>query len=108
MNKLMALFVFFLGLAESAKANPSCTIEFASVTDRLGVVSGTAQASSDKPVFVTIENGGLSYTTIVDTKGNWAKTFRYFSSSLSAFVWQEGVAPLECQDNFGIRKKLIE
>jgi len=69
-------------------AKPDVTIDFVRVTNGLGIVAGTAKGDAPAPVYVTVDNAGLLYTTLADRKGNWAVTFRYFSTTVTADAWQ--------------------
>lgn len=69
-------------------AKPAVTIDFVRVTNPLGIVAGTAKGDTTGPVYVTVDNAGLLYTTLADQKGHWAVTFRYFSTTVTADAWQ--------------------
>lgn len=82
---LLALATLWMN---SLFAKPTVTIDFVRVTNLLGIVAGTAKGDAPGPIYVTVDNAGLFYTTLADQKGNWAVTFRYFSTTVTVDAWQ--------------------
>ncbi|MCB0362027.1 MAG: hypothetical protein KDD35_04880 [Bdellovibrionales bacterium] len=86
--KITLVLSVFLAFPSFAFGSVPCSIDYGRVTDYLGVVSGTADLADNAPAYITVNNGGLKYTTLTDSAGNWTVTFRYFSTRLNAYSWQ--------------------
>ena len=105
----MALcIVFLVVIVSQAFAKPEVTIDFVRVTSGLGIVAGTAKGDTQDPVYVTVDNGGLHYSTLADKTGKWALTFRYFSTTVIADAWQQTHSSLSEPVVRKLRKEDIE
>jgi hypothetical protein len=50
------------------------------------VIGGWAKGKSH-PIYVTLKNAGIPYTTMTDRDGRWSIFFRLLSSRVTAEVW---------------------
>ena len=99
--KIAIMVVLFSKVGYGA---PECTIEFAQVSSTgLGVVSGKAKGDNPGPVYITVNNAGLKYTTLADPKGNWTVTYRYYSKTVEAEAWQP-----DSENSNKVSKKIVQ
>jgi len=103
LTRIIVLSFAILFAAVSFGAEPLCTIDFVRVTDSLGVVSG--RAGGNAPVYITVDNGGLKYTTLADPDGNWTTTFRYFGTQVRAECWKSGASSSLAPATYEIQTK---
>lgn len=66
---------------------PIPKVEFTDVYQTHATVAGRLTSLPTSPVGITIENGGIKYSTLTDAEGRWGIVFKYRSArySVSAF-----------------------
>ena len=60
---------------------PQPVVEFASAVGGYATISGRLDSTSRDPIGVTVEMGGLKYTTISDPNGKWSVVVKYRSTN---------------------------
>lgn len=103
MRKWGYLFALFTVLfSTNVRAELECAIDlYKAPTSGQGqgaVLGGWAKGKSH-PIFVTVKNYGIPYTTMTDRNGRWSIFFRLLSSRVSAEVWNSETQEFsECKD----------
>ena len=72
----------FLSFSAAAFAElPDAKVEYGNVYQSHATLAGRLTIRPAEPLGVTIENGGLKYSTITDAEGNWGLVFKYRSGN---------------------------
>ena len=78
--KKIYTFAFAMIVSTTALSEtPEPKVEFADVYQTHATVAGRLASKPVTPVGVTIENGGVKYSTLTDADGNWGVVFKYRS-----------------------------
>jgi hypothetical protein len=88
MKKLLLVVSFF---ALNAFAAPECVIDgnqSADSTALIALISGSVKGFEPGPVYITIVNGGKTYTTIVNREGKWALLYPSLTNDTQVLCWQ--------------------
>lgn len=85
-------------------ADLTCSIDFyrapTSGGDRGAVVGGWVKTDSPGPVFISLKNAGINYTTVAGRDGRWAVYFKLLSTRASAEAWVNQTEPVSACAGF--------
>ncbi len=91
MHKVISISVLILFcLSSSARAALECAIDLYNAPTSgqgQGAVIGGWAKGKPHPMYVTLRNAGISYTTMTDRDGRWSIFFKLLSSRVTAEVW---------------------
>lgn len=74
--KLGTLFFTVILTASTFAAVPDVVLDFKNSYNGYGTFAGHLTSTPTAPVGITVDNGGLKFSTIADKDGNWAISFR--------------------------------
>lgn len=84
---LFVLFCFNLLASVSYSSEPEVTITTKSSYNGFGIVAGKVISKDQGAVGVSLENGGIRYSTIADPAGSWAIVFRHSTINFTVRAW---------------------
>jgi hypothetical protein len=67
---------------------PEAKVEYTNVYQSHATMAGKLTSRPVEPVGVTVENGGLKYSTITDGDGAWGLVFKYRSSNYTVTTFE--------------------
>ncbi len=81
MLKNFAIFTMMSMSAAAFAELPEAKVDYGNVYQSHATLAGRLTSKPTEPLGVTIENGGLKYSTITDADGNWGLVFKYRSGN---------------------------
>ena len=66
---------------------PQVTITTKSTYNGYATVGGRVISATREPVGVSVDNGGIRYSTLADPSGSWAIVFRHASVNFTVRAW---------------------
>ena len=87
---MKSLFLFLSSLIATCAmaAAPDVVLDFKNAYNGYGTFAGHLASKPVSPVAVSVSNGGLKYSTVVDKDGNWAITFRLLTVQSDISAWE--------------------
>src|SRR5262245_55196468 len=69
---------------------PQIVITFKNSANGYGTVAGRVVSSKGKPVGITVQNGGLKFSSISDLDGSWGLVFPHRAVNFTVTAWELG------------------
>ena len=85
------LFLAVSLFALNAFAAPECIIDASEAADStalLALISGSVKGFEPGPVYISVVNGGKTYTTIVNREGKYALIYPSLTNNTEVLCWQ--------------------
>ncbi len=82
MKRILVFAIGFMSMSAFADV-PTPRVDYASAYNGYATISGGLEQQTAAPVGVTVQMGGLKYSTITDQDGKWSLVIRHTSVNYS-------------------------
>jgi hypothetical protein len=89
MKSLFAVLMMSFSLVAHA-AEPEIVITTKNAYNGFGTVAGRVVSDGKEAIGVSLDNGGIRYSTIADPSGTWAIVFRHVAVNFVVKAWKMG------------------